>query len=89
MQVDDTLRALILSHLLASPDGKVTILRNNPYRFYIHECVWVHRGIRRIQILDELEQEALAEEAYERCSRIQEARRHLLSLPDYAHLLTP
>jgi hypothetical protein len=68
------------AHIYATDEEKVEILNSNPYRYYIAPNVWIFRGIRRIEILDEIKQNALKENKTELLNRIEEVRANLMKL---------
>jgi len=70
------------SHIYATDEEKVEILNSNPYRYYIGPHVWIFRGIRRIEILDEIAQKALQENKHELLKRIGEVKANLTGLEE-------
>jgi hypothetical protein len=69
------------SHINASLEEKIKTLKNNSFRFYVSENVWVPRQ-NRIGILDRFLEEAIYDENYELCRTIHELKLFLSAVYD-------
>ncbi len=71
------------NHFFATDSEKVEIIATDPYRFYLTFNVWKGRGLNRIEILDEILQNAKGKENYVLCERIIEVKELLHKKPEY------